>query len=256
MELKMQFSTEEDKKRYVFPIIKDYLEHRQEESELIWTRLMTSRKNLHSNNISDKIKYIQEAISLPSSLQSSLYPVWQEKISDDKSRLCTSAFDLLNSFLNCNLKISSRVPVCETDEKTKCYEYKIQFKYDFDSMNQDCNNLNNVAAWLHELGHWIEYHNPEVRAMCNAFFEYRTRDSQIVPMQSHHPDEKDCFKKNGNFPCEYCGKRDKEWTDDRGTEILSQGLEMLFINSSKYFNDDHEYLSFMICVLKGDIISF
>ena len=253
----MLFPTEEAKKSYVFPIIKDYLDHKQQESELIWTRLMTSRKNSHSNNIYGRKTYLQEAFSLPTSLHSSLYPVWQDTISDDNSRLCTFAFKLLNSFLNCDLKVCSRVPVCETDKQTMCFEHKIQFKYDsdFDSINQDYRNLNIVAAWLHELGHWIEFHNPEVRAMCNAFYEYRTRNSKIKPMLSH-PDDKGCFKKDGNFPCEYCGKWYGDWTDARCTEILSQGLELLFIDSYNYLKNDHEYLSFMISILKGDIIKF
>ena len=127
----------------------------------------------------------------------------------------------------------------------------IQLKDEFKTPNKEYNEMMTVAAWLHELGHWIEYHNAEVRAMCNAFLEYRTQGNEKKHLP---PPNEDKEYKEGGFPCKYCGVIAGDWTDSRCTEILSQGLEMLIMDSEKSFNKDHEYFSFIVNILKGNII--
>ena len=252
--------TENEIRLFIFSKIREYLDNNKHEGELIWTRLMECRKHTKSNNIYGRKSYIQEAISLSISSQSTLYPDWQGQTSEINIKLCNFAFDLFNSISHRNLCVCSHVSVCEVPEKpekasensrTMCFEDRIQFKYDSDSNHQEYRELKNVAAWLHELGHWIEFHNPYVRAMCNAFLEYRTRDSKLERMK---PPNERYYCKNGNFPWEYCGLIDGDWTDDRHTEILSTGLEMLFEDSIKFFANDHEYFTLIVNILKGNII--
>ncbi len=90
--------------------------------------------------------------------------------------------------------------------------------------------------------------------MCNTFLEYRTRNR---PIKINNSSEKKVsyFYKEGNFPWDYCGKYCGPWNNNRNTEILSQGLEMLFEDPIKYYGKDREYLSFILGIIHfGDII--
>ena len=67
-------------------------------------------------------------------------------------------------------------------------------------------------------------------------------------------ENKNLVYKDGHFPCKYCGIIKGPWTDNRCTEILSKGLEMLFEAPKTNFKNDFEYFSFIVAILSGKVI--
>lgn len=116
---------------------------------------------------------------------------------------------------------------------------------------------------FHEIGHYVEFFNPEALRLSKEFVEYRTKGEQEIDMQDlqywYRRGEK---TKKDNFISPYIGKSYKN-----ATEVLSMGLESIFepedgkifsqpTRSSelirKKITDDLEYLNFIIGMyLKG-----
>ncbi|WP_459696006.1 minor capsid protein [Lactococcus petauri] len=115
----------------------------------------------------------------------------------------------------------------------------------------------------HEIGHYVEYFNPEALRMSKLFLEYRTKDEKEISMSDilYWYGQNERTKKD-NFISPYIGR-----TYKNATEILSMGLESLFepqdghvfsqssreaTKVRRKITDDVEYLNFIIGMyLKG-----
>ena len=232
------------KRLYSFSIIESYLNSKKEYAEKIFNHLKENIKIAHKNQIfydsPEYISYIQDSIKLPEYQHSRLYPLWVNQASEINKKHCQYAFEAINTILHHKILSRSRVRVCEKSDNSMCYESKIQMQHN-----------SKIDEWCHELGHWIEFHNYKVKILCNVFLEYRTQNKEIkektIPNQTYK-------YKDGNFPDIYCGKICGVWKKNRDTEILSKGLEMLFKAPTSLFLKDWEYFTFIICILKGNII--
>lgn len=112
---------------------------------------------------------------------------------------------------------------------------------------------------FHEIGHFVEWHNPSVLRLEKEFIRQRTKDelevalADIFPYGGYSRNEK---TKKDNFISPYIGKY-----YSNGTEVLSMGLESMFepgegqiksfdpqtfeVTRSK-ITDDEDYLNFII----------
>lgn len=132
--------------------------------------------------------------------------------------------------------------------------------YDFD----DCLTIATDTIWqttpFHELGHMMEYLNPDILRIEKEFLEYRTKDEEEVPLRrlfrgsGYSPSE---VTKPDNFISPYIGK-----TYPDATEVLSMGLESLFVPGKgqafkrdlngvewRKITDDEEYLHLILGIL-------
>jgi hypothetical protein len=113
------------------------------------------------------------------------------------------------------------------------------------------------ATALHELGHFIVSQNPKIRAMERQFWKDRTAGNKaqllndvvgsdpITGRPVYDTDEK---TKVDNFNDPYMGKFYGKANNPSGFEIVSMGLESIFI---KDYNLDSEYMQFMLGILAG-----
>ena len=232
------------KRIYAFSNIESYLQSNKEYAEIIFHHLKDNIKIAQNNQIVPRtpeyISYIQDSLNLHNNQHSRLYPLWISHASDIDKKHCLCAFESINTILHHKILSRSHVRVCKAIDNSICYKNKIQML-----------PYSKIDEWCHELGHWIEFHNYKVKLLCNLFLEYRTQNQEIkektIPNQT--------FKyKEGNFIYEYCGKICGVWKKNRDTEILSKGLEMLFLAPTDLFRKDWEYFTFIICILKGNII--
>ncbi|MCT1195267.1 hypothetical protein EFL90_11570 [Lactococcus lactis] len=121
----------------------------------------------------------------------------------------------------------------------------------------------NATASFHEIGHYVEYFNPNAMRLSKEFLAYRTKGEEEQPIRNtiYYYNVRERTKKD-NFITPYIGK-----TYSNATEVFSTGLECLFEPGNgkvfshesrisevvkKKISDDPEYLNFIIgMILKG-----
>lgn len=121
----------------------------------------------------------------------------------------------------------------------------------------------NATVSFHEIGHYVEYFNPNAIRLSNEFLAYRTKGEEEQPIRNtiYYYNVRERTKKD-NFITPYIGK-----AYSNATEVFSTGLECLFEPGNgkvfshesrisevvmKKISDDPEYLNFVIgMILKG-----
>ena len=106
-------------------------------------------------------------------------------------------------------------------------------------------------TYLHEMGHWIEDCNPEVKNICKEFLSKRTKGEKpqklnvLSPNSGYQDDE---YTLKDNFSNPYCGKI----YPDGGSEILSMGIQMLAENPTSFYRNDPEYFGLIVSILRNE----
>jgi DNA topoisomerase-1 len=98
---------------------------------------------------------------------------------------------------------------------------------------------------MHELGHAVEEHNPELGGVIREFFRERTAGHELESISSWLPSEKGFVNA---FPERYTGRV----YNDGNTEVLSMGLETLFYppdHREPIWDKDPEYRNFILGLL-------
>ena len=122
-------------------------------------------------------------------------------------------------------------------------------------------SLNTTTAW-HEIGHFVEDHNPDVERIEREFLKKRTKGEEATRLYDVFNGwlaySRDETTKKDSFINPYIGKE-----YPKGTEVLSIGLESLFepkegqltsMNKDgkqirKFISDDPEYLNLILGIL-------
>lgn len=122
-------------------------------------------------------------------------------------------------------------------------------------------SLNTTTAW-HEIGHFVEDHNPDVERIEREFLKKRTKGEKATRLYDVFNGwlaySRDETTKKDSFINPYIGKE-----YPKGTEVLSIGLESLFepkegqltsMNKDgkqirKFISDDPEYLNLILGIL-------
>jgi len=110
-----------------------------------------------------------------------------------------------------------------------------------------------LLSIAHEIGHWLEEKNPEIREKCIKFRDSRCGASPVVPLQKLFPNGNyNPFEQTqvDNFKRVYAGKVYIKNGKTYKTEILSMGIQQLIEDPAKFKKDDKEYYSFILDILK------
>ena len=98
---------------------------------------------------------------------------------------------------------------------------------------------------IHELGHWLENQNPEIRQKATDFLGTRTKGKQAKTLgNAFNSAEK---AKDGGFIDDYMGRIYE--SDD--TEIISMGMDKLYSDPYKLAKEDPEYFRLIYNILRG-----
>ena len=98
---------------------------------------------------------------------------------------------------------------------------------------------------IHELGHWLEDINPEMKKSILAFYKERTKGEPLIRLiDSYRADE--LYKKD-KFMDPYMGK-DYQGT---ATEILSMGLQSFYQRPYELATRDPRYFDFIYNIVRG-----
>jgi hypothetical protein len=115
-----------------------------------------------------------------------------------------------------------------------------------------------TATIVHEMGHHLEYDDPEVHAAAMAFLEQRTRGEENRPMSDFGSGYKESeVGKDDLFARAFGGDRmrgryaGKDY-GTRSSEIVSMGLEQLYKDAVAFARNDPEYFNFILGILHGD----
>lgn len=100
-------------------------------------------------------------------------------------------------------------------------------------------------ATIHELGHALEYHDPEVHRKALEFLRERTAGEEARWLGDEY-DRRERTRKD-KFLSPYMGKDYGE----RATEIVSMGIEYMYAETTKLAKEDPEYFDFMYNLLRG-----
>jgi len=114
-----------------------------------------------------------------------------------------------------------------------------------------------VKVFIHEITHRLEDDLPKARRLTNAFRRMRirrakTKDVNLRDMFGSSYDDwetgnKDEFGKAlSNIDAYYAGKSYRRGS----TEILTMGIEQMFLNPVRFAKKDPEYFKFMVGVLR------
>lgn len=102
----------------------------------------------------------------------------------------------------------------------------------------------------HEMGHWLEARDPEIRRKAVEFYERRTAGEEATWLGRGFA--KDEIAKRDKFMDPYMGK---VYTDDDGriysTEITSMGIGMLYTDPIRVATEDPDFFDFLIRTLRG-----
>lgn len=142
-------------------------------------------------------------------------------------------------------------------------------------VSSDCD----VGSLVHEWGHHLQNANPHFLERCAEFLRYRAEKSggeagKVRPLHKLLPDKPygdDEFAISDSFWDAYCGKvysgqRGKAIPVEHGskhgpiktydvvdTELLSMGLQYLYVKPIDFLLHDPEYYGFIMSLLKGEI---
>ena len=113
----------------------------------------------------------------------------------------------------------------------------------------------NPITVIHELGHYLEDNNLNIKKLCNDFFNKRTAGDPVEKLKDiTNKDylENEVAKKD-NFFMAYCGKIYNPDNNSNliGTEILSMGLEMMVSNPLEFAIKDPDYFEFVYNVMNN-----
>jgi hypothetical protein len=109
------------------------------------------------------------------------------------------------------------------------------------------------SAVIHELGHALELHNPEINRRALEFLAERTAGEQAEWLGDEYNQAE--VTRRDKFLNPYMGKEYAPMTtiDGRefhGTEIISMGLEQLYVNPTGFAAADPGYFDFMMSILE------
>lgn len=97
----------------------------------------------------------------------------------------------------------------------------------------------------HEMVHWLDARNADVRNAVSGFFQKRTAGDawEKSPYGGQYKKDK--------WSDEYCGQRytyfEKSYDPNgHGIEVPTRGIEFLLANPLKFAESDFEYFSFMV----------
>jgi len=101
----------------------------------------------------------------------------------------------------------------------------------------------------HELGHWLEENNQQVREAALEFLKARTKGERAVKLanlsNSYRTSE---LAKKDKFLDPYMGKI---YENDKATEIISSGIQYIYEKPLDLATKDPEYFNFMVETLWG-----
>lgn len=103
---------------------------------------------------------------------------------------------------------------------------------------------------VHELGHWLEHHDPEVKRKANEFLDRRTQGetpqklSELTGLHGYDGTE---FAKADQFMNPYMGKL----YSDKSTELISMGLEHMVSDPLEFARKDPDYFDFIYNTVRG-----
>lgn len=102
---------------------------------------------------------------------------------------------------------------------------------------------------VHEMGHWLEEHEPETYKTAKAFLEKRTQGEIAQPMSkltgNKNYDIQEVAKPD-KFPDAYVGK-----VYHGATEVVSMGLEYMVTDPMKFAKTDPEYFDLIYDIING-----
>ena len=108
----------------------------------------------------------------------------------------------------------------------------------------------NPGTSVHEMGHWLEYQNPDVKQWANEFLDYRTAGeeakklSEITGHKGYRGWE---VAKEDKFIEPYMGKI----YSDKATELISMGLEQFYRDPLWFAKADPEMFDFIYNMARG-----
>jgi len=98
----------------------------------------------------------------------------------------------------------------------------------------------------HEMMHWLDSRDQELRQRVSKFYERRTAGDKYEPSPFGGEYKKD------KWPNEYCGQRYEAFEIfGYGMEVPTRGMEFLLANPLKFAEDDFDYFSFMVTEVLG-----
>lgn len=105
-------------------------------------------------------------------------------------------------------------------------------------------NTSGARTTIHELGHALEFNDAEVHQKAVEFLERRTKGEAALWLGDNY--DKDEMARKDKFLDPYMGKD----YGDRATEIVSMGLEQMWINPARFAKADPEYFDFIFNLMR------
>jgi len=107
------------------------------------------------------------------------------------------------------------------------------------------------AVVVHELGHWLEDNDPKVHQKAIDFLEKRAGRERFEKLRdvtgnpSYRTDE---ITRKNKFLNAYMGKH---YSGQHATEIISMGVEYMYVKPIEFATKDPEYFDFMYNLMRG-----
>lgn len=116
-----------------------------------------------------------------------------------------------------------------------------------------------VRTTVHELGHWLEYRNDRINNEAVSFLRRRTAGEtpqklrDLTGIKEYGEDEE---TRPDKFKSPYVGKEYRRVVNGKvvtTTEVVSMGLEQLYVNPAKFLSEDEDFFSFIVKDVLGRV---
>ncbi len=130
-------------------------------------------------------------------------------------------------------------------------------QYSLGSRRIEISSDSKLPIVIHEMAHWLEDSSDHVHKRCVEFLDYRCKGESPEKLSKLTGEKgygaKEVARKDKFFH-PYCGKDYVEKDGDRyATEILSMGFERILEKPLQFMQEDPEYFSFVLLLLRGAI---
>jgi len=107
--------------------------------------------------------------------------------------------------------------------------------------------MSDTRTVIHEMGHIFESWDESIAKKAQAFLEERTKNDKLEKLNSVNSayDASEVFKRD-KFIDPYMGKFYLKWGKMYATEIVSMGIEQLYVDPLGFAKADPEYFKFII----------
>jgi len=225
----------------------DQIEKTSAKGEVMFNRSIEVSQELHGLR-QEQRQAMLDVLSVPKSQQANVTMDTRIRLNREGVQKGVDAF---NQLVGTGTVDGQKVSVGRTNDRRAAY---VPIGSPKNSGRVVLSKGDSATTMLHEMGHWLEDRDPKIHQKALAFLDRRTKGEtaqklSILTRNSNYKDRE--IAKPDKFMTPYSGKIYEHSTAGRyATEIISMGLQHMYVEAATFAKRDPDFFDFMISVLR------